>query len=92
MTKINVKVAYATLEKQMVIDINIEQGSTVKQAIEKSNIQKYFKDISLTSVGIYSKKCTLDDIVNNGDRVEIYRELQVTKKLKPTNKINVETN
>lgn len=73
---INIQVAYATKEKQKVIDLQIEEGSTIEQAIDNSNILNYFNiKLENLTVGIYSKKKTLDTILKEGDRVELYRDL-----------------
>lgn len=73
---IDIQVAYATKEKQRLIDLQIEEGSTIENAIDKSKIQEYFNiNLKELTVGIYSKKKTLDTIVEDGDRVEIYRDL-----------------
>lgn len=73
---INIQVAYATKNKQKIIDLQIEESSTIKDAIDKSRIQEYFNiNLEKQSVGIYSKRKTLDTILQEGDRVEIYRDL-----------------
>lgn len=72
-----VEVAYAKADEQMVIPLEVTKGSNVQQAIEISNILHFFPEIDLTQnkVGIFSKICTLNTLLREGDRVEIYREL-----------------
>lgn len=79
---INIKVAYATPKKQIEIPLLIEESCTIAMAIRRSGILIQFPEIDLAniSVGIYSKKAKLDDILFNGDRVEIYRPLLIDPK------------
>ena len=72
-----VEVAYALADKQSLITIEVERGATLKDAIEASGILESFKQIDLTKdrVGIFSKFASLDTILQEKDRVEIYRSL-----------------
>ena len=72
-----VEVAYALPNKQSLISIELESGSTLKDAIEASGILETFEQIDLTKdrVGIFAKFATLDTILRDKDRVEIYRPL-----------------
>ena len=72
-----VEVAYALPDKQSLIRLEIEDGSTLKEAIEASGILESFEQIDLTKnrVGIFSKFATLDTVLREKDRVEIYRPL-----------------
>ena len=75
--EILVEVAYALPEEQVIISIKVPSNFDVKQAIEKSGIQKKFPsiDLSKNKVGIFGKKTTLDHVLKNRDRIEIYRPL-----------------
>ena len=72
-----VEVAYALAEKQSLVSLELEEGVTVKEAIEASGILETYKQIDLSKdrVGIFSKFATLDTILREKDRVEIYRPL-----------------
>ena len=72
-----VEVAYAMPYKQSLISIEIKNGSTLKEAIEASGILETFEQIDLTKdrVGIFAKFASLDTILRDKDRVEIYRPL-----------------
>ena len=72
-----VEVAYALADKQSLISIEVENGSTLKEAIEASGILETFEQIDLTKdrVGIFAKFASLDTILRDKDRVEIYRPL-----------------
>jgi len=72
-----VEVTYATPNKQLIIPVNVPQGSLVRDAIELSGIKKEFPEINLETdpVGIFGKHTTLDHVLREKDRVEIYRPL-----------------
>lgn len=74
---INVEIAYAKPEKQTLLSISIEQNCTVSEAILQSGILSEFPEIDLNTikVGIFAKPCPLNQPVQEGDRVEIYRPL-----------------
>lgn len=72
-----IEVAYALPEKQSLITLELEEGVTIKEAIEASGILEEYKQIDLSKdrVGIFSKFATLDTVLREKDRVEIYRPL-----------------
>lgn len=74
---INIEVAYATPERQVVIPLDVPTGSTVEGAIATSGILREFREINLNTqkVGIFGQVCTLDKTLTDGDRIEIYRPL-----------------
>lgn len=75
--KITVEVAYALPEKQYLQRVKLDEGATVEEAIRASGLLELRSDIDLSQnkVGIYSRPVKLADVVNDGDRVEIYRPL-----------------
>ena len=77
MPDIAVEVVYALPEKQYFYTVNIEEGATVEQAIRASGILELRNDIDLArnKIGVFSRPVKLDDEVQAGDRIEIYRPL-----------------
>ena len=77
MPDITVEVVYALPDKQYQLYVKVEQGSTVEQAINASGLLELRWEIDLSSnkVGVYSRPVKLDDVINEGDRIEIYRPL-----------------
>lgn len=77
-----VEVAYANPDKQVIIEVDVPEKTTVKQAIIESQITEQFNEINLDDidVGIFSKRASLDTLLNEGDRVEIYRPLTMDPK------------
>ena len=74
---INVEVAYAEPDRQLIIPVNVDAGTTVGGAIVQSGMMMEFPelDIENSKVGIFGKVATLDTELQEGDRVEIYRPL-----------------
>ena len=77
MTQIKIEIAYALPEHYYLKSFRVDEGSTIQTAILQSGILKQFTDIDLreNKVGIFSRPAKLSDILNDGDRIEIYRPL-----------------
>lgn len=73
----NIGVCYAEADRQLWMRMEIPDGSSVKEAIERSGILKRFPEIDLENqkVGIYGKLVKLDAPIKEGDRIEIYRPI-----------------
>ncbi len=72
-----VEVAYALPERQVIIELVVDRGTTLEQAIKLSGIFEQFTEIDLDKnrVGVFGKSVKLSDELQPGDRVEIYRPL-----------------
>ena len=77
-----VEVAYALPEQQYLIAVDVPAGATVEQAIEASGLLEKCPELDPASmrVGIFSELAGLQTPLSSGDRVEIYRPLQVDPK------------
>ncbi len=77
MSDINIEVTYALPEKQFLLSVKVAEGTTIEDAIIASGILALRSDIDLkkNKVGIYSRPAKLGDVVQEGDRIEIYRPL-----------------
>ncbi|MCG3203330.1 MAG: Protein RnfH [Gammaproteobacteria bacterium] len=80
--RVAVQVVYATPAEQVRIPLQVGSGSSVREAIEISGLLDRFPDIDLAAdrVGIYGRLCALEDVVREGDRIEVYRPLRVDPK------------
>ncbi len=78
-SEIEIEVAYARADQQVVLALRVSAGTTAREAIERSGILRQFPEIRLTDnpVGIYGRVVDPDTALENGDRVEIYRPLEV---------------
>ena len=74
---LQITVAYALPGRDDLRELRVEPGTTIGQAIERSGVLASFPDINLATqaVGIYGKKKTLDTVLREHDRIEIYRPL-----------------
>lgn len=81
---ITVEVAYARPEKQKIIALQVESGTTALQAVRLSQIEQEFPEIDVDNVkmGIFGQalgtkglKKADEHELQEGDRVEIYRPL-----------------
>jgi putative ubiquitin-RnfH superfamily antitoxin RatB of RatAB toxin-antitoxin module len=81
---IKVEVAYATPEKQLIVEVDVAEGCTVKEAALMSGLDKEFPglDIAASPMGLFGRKVAKPDVevLNAGDRVEIYRPLIIDPK------------
>ena len=75
----NVGVCYAQSDRQLWMRLEVPDDSTIEQAINISGLLKLYPEINLSiqKVGIFGKIATLDTVVKEGDRVEIYRQITV---------------
>jgi len=74
---ISVEVTLAMPERQVLVALEISTGSTIADAIEQSGVPGMFDDFELDpeKVGIFGHKAGMDQVLRDGDRVEIYRPL-----------------
>ncbi|QBF81955.1 RnfH family protein [Shewanella maritima] len=72
-----VDVIYALPEQQKVITVNVAPGTSCIEAVEQSNIVAFFPEIDLAKVklGIFSRQVKHQEVLQPGQRVEIYRPL-----------------
>ncbi|MBK1721792.1 RnfH family protein [Thiocystis violacea] len=78
-----VGVAYADKFKQTWLKLDMPDGSTIRDAIERSGLLDQFPEIDLdvNKVGIFGKISKLDTKLTDGNRVEIYRPITADPEL-----------
>ncbi|NLQ17402.1 RnfH family protein [Marinomonas sp. M1K-6] len=90
-----VEVAYALPEKQKIIALEVEEGCTVREAVRRSNINVFFPEVDLEAVkvGIFGKavRNAEEQVLKEGERVELYRELKVDPKQARANRAEKNT-
>ena len=74
-----VEVVFALPDRQVLETIDMPEGATVMEAIEQSGVERQFPDVSFASLqaGIWGKLVERDQVLSDGDRVEIYRPLEM---------------
>ena len=79
---LTVEVVYALPLAQDCTLVKLPPGATLRAAIDRSGLLQRHPAIDLAScrVGIWGRRAELDAPVRDGDRVEVYRPLQVDPK------------
>ena len=74
---IEVEVAYALPNEQLILKVDITPQMSIQEAIEESGILERYPEIDLAKakVGVFGKLSKLKATLRAGDRVEIYRPL-----------------
>ena len=75
--KVFIEVTYALPDEQVLISLDVTQGTTAEQAVKLSGVLDKFPDIDLTKnkLGVFGKVVKVDEVLRDKDRVEIYRPL-----------------
>ena len=85
MHKINVSVVFALADKQWLYESLVVRGTSVQELIEQSGFLNDIellqnKDVDSLDIGIYAQRVKTDTLLEEGDRVEIYRPLTADPK------------
>lgn len=81
--QLHVVVVYSPVAGQVdVCELSMPAGATVLQALRMSGLLLRYPGVDLASqkTGVWGKLRGLDDALREGDRVELYRPLQVDPK------------
>lgn len=75
--QLSIELVYGLPQRQTLISLMVPLDTTVEQAIKQSGLLNIYPDIDLklNKVGIWNRACKLNDVLKDGDRVEIYRPL-----------------
>lgn len=75
--KLTVEVAYATPERQKIIHCRVPPQTTLIEAVESSGLVALFPELDLTTVtfGIWGKVKPAKTLLEDGQRIEVYRPL-----------------
>lgn len=81
---INIEVAYARPDEQVLLALTLPAGSTIPDAVKVSGLAARFPELASaeTRYGIFGKveKEPASRVLKAGDRVEIYRPLLIDPK------------
>lgn len=76
-----ISVVYAMSDRQIVRELELQEGTTVAAALRESGLSVEFPTIEAgTLLGIYGRVVSDDTVLQSGDRVEIYRTLNAEPK------------
>jgi len=79
---LRVTVVYALAERQHSVALALPAGATLAQALAASGLAARFAALqgAPPDAGIHNRACGPDTVLQDGDRVEIYRPLQIDPK------------
>jgi putative ubiquitin-RnfH superfamily antitoxin RatB of RatAB toxin-antitoxin module len=77
--RVSVEIVVATPDRQVLMELTVEAGATVANVIAASGIASRFPELPVQDMptGIWGKPVARDCAVREGDRVELYRPLQI---------------
>ena len=77
--QIRIELVLATPDKQALFALTVPAGATVSEVIGASPLERRFPDVPVAEleVGIWGRVVSRDHPVRDGDRIEIYRPLQI---------------
>ena len=77
--RLPVEIVLATPERQVLLAMEVDAGSSVADVIARSGIGTQFPDVDMDNmpVGIWGTPVSRDRPVGPGDRVELYRPLEI---------------
>ena len=69
-------------ERQAIVSLQVEEGSTIKQVVERSGLQREFPEIGIRplSCAVFGRIVEITQAVATGDRIEILRPLLIDPK------------
>ena len=76
-TEIAIEIAYATPQKQLILELHVEPGLAAREVVRSSGIEQHFPEIDpeTCDIGVFGKAVADDYEPLEGDRIEIYRPL-----------------
>jgi len=80
---VKVSIVYANPSRQFWLELELPEGSRVRDLIDRSGVLNRFPEIALgqQKIGIFGKLTTLEAPLEAGDRVEIYRPITADPRL-----------
>lgn len=80
--RLQLEVAYARPERQLIVKLSLPAGTTAREAVLQSGIASEFPEIDLAQLklGVFGKAVPAEHMLRDRDRVEIYRPLQADPK------------
>lgn len=80
---IRIDIVYALPQHSMVKSLNLPAGSSVADALRRAQLEAEFAGLDLANmpVGVFGKLARQDQLLNDGDRIEILRPLAADPKI-----------
>ena len=82
MHQINVSIVYALSDQQWFYEAFVARGTSALEMVELSGVLEAFPNLQTSDMqlGVYGQKVEHDHLLEEGDRVEIYRSLTADPK------------
>ena len=79
---VQIELVYATRERQRVASYAVNPGACVADVLQLAAADPLFEDLDLRAytMGVFGKPCQPSTVLKDGDRVELYRELELDAK------------
>lgn len=81
---IDIEVAFALPDEQLILNVQVPEGTSVFDAAKMSGIEQRFDDLNVDDMplGIFGKtvRKPKDEVIKAGQRIEIYRPLTIDPK------------
>lgn len=77
---LRVWVVAALPDRQEVIELELAEGATVADALREARVAENHPGLAQAAVGIWARRVERTQRLRDGDRVEVYRELQADAK------------
>ena len=82
--KLRIEVAYARPDLQKIVELEVDEGTSVFDAASRSGLEQIFPEISYAEIdmGVFGKvvKKPHEEMLRDGDRIELYRPLIIDPK------------
>jgi putative ubiquitin-RnfH superfamily antitoxin RatB of RatAB toxin-antitoxin module len=84
-----VEVAYALPHRQWLIELSVPPGTTCREVLLRSGLSRECPglDVDRLAIGVFGEVCESTRIVEEGDRVEVYRPLLIDPREQRRNRV-----
>lgn len=84
MAEISIEVVYALPDRQALLKLQLPQGTTAREAVQRSGLEDEFPGLELSTMplGLFGKRLPSPEthVLEPGDRIELYRPLRADPK------------
>ncbi|MFU8833324.1 MAG: RnfH family protein, partial [Wenzhouxiangella sp.] len=79
---LHIEVAAGLPDRQVVIDLEVPAGTTAISAVRQAELPCRLPGVEVDEnlIGIFGKRCSPEQVLSDGDRVEVYRPLKADPK------------
>jgi putative ubiquitin-RnfH superfamily antitoxin RatB of RatAB toxin-antitoxin module len=80
--RLRIEVVAGSAEQQVLVSLRLRPGATVAEAVAAAALGERLPELDVDEgcVGIFGKRCRPDQVLADGDRVEVYRALKADPK------------